>query len=633
MRLPLAVLAAFAALTFVTTATAQPVRKDVIWARTTAGAPLTLDGVLDESAWALAESVKINFNFDSGEPGSGWKIESGGLPRDSVRATLRMLTVGDEIWLGVTVRDSSVGGSPDFNRFDGFLMSLKDHRNGGAPAGPQEHLYSWWYPDTTVQANSPGVSPGFIGVWSNFPPGSPRTPEQIANWDARTVVNGLSNSDAVIDQGYTVEMKFKVSALGYDLLAPAGDAVEWSISIYDCDWYWPQNIFRFSAYRTWLQGPWGNSLGYHQMRVQSRPDVTVNSGPVPVIGPDLIVPNGAGYPSPTIDGALTDAVWQTAPSIDIRYGDDALRQSYPGMGKWRSWQYQATVNGGEAAVIDPADATVKYFFRDDSLYLGFDARDLVVQSVNAYDRWDGFTVGIYERTRRSTVDHNLQTRRLAFRVGPTGQAQLEEYLPALVDSGGAQVAMLMRAGTTVDTLGLQADNGYTAELKLVLPKLSYPVGRGDGALWFSITHHDADSFTPFTDSYGTRTWWQAEYDNTCCPAAAYMDPNTFVTGVGDGGVEVAGGYRMLGQYPNPTRIASTLRFALPVDTDVTLELYDLQGRQVSSRPLGLRQAGTQTALLTRSGLGDGLFFYRLRLADPQTGAQRASLAGKVMFID
>ncbi len=633
MKFPIAALALVAAMTLTIAADAQPVRKDVIWARTTNGAALTLDGALSEPAWALAESIQINFNFDSGEPGSGWKIESGGLPRDSVRATIRLLTVGDEIWLGATVRDSSVGGSIDFNRFDGFLMAIKDHRNGGAPAGPQEHLYSWWYPDAGIQPSAPGISPGFIGVWSNFPPGTPRSPEQIQNWDAVTVVNGLSNSDAVIDQRYTVEMKFKVSALGYDLARPEGDIVEWNLSIYDCDWYWPQNIFRFTAYRTWLQGPWGNSLGYHQVRIQSRPDITVASGPVPVIGADLIVPNGGGFPAPVIDGRLTDAVWQRAPSIDIRFGDDALRQSYPGMGKWRSWQYQATVNGGEAAVIDPGDATVKYFFREDSLYLGFDVRDLVVQSVNAFDRWDGFTVGIYERTKRGPVDKTLQTRRLVLRVGPTGQAQLEEYLPALRDSGGAEVAMSMNVGTTVDTLGLQADNGYQAELKLVLPKLSYPVGRGDGALWFSITHHDADSFTPFTDSYGTRTWWQAEYDNTCCPVVAYMDPNSFVTDVGDGGGSVATGFRMLGQYPNPTRVASTLRFAMPVDADVRLELYDLQGRQVSSRSLGVRQAGTQTALLTRAGLGDGLYFYRLRLADPNTGALRASLAGKVMFID
>ena len=39
---------------FACAASAQPVRKDAIWARSTNGAPITLDGVLNEPAWAVA---------------------------------------------------------------------------------------------------------------------------------------------------------------------------------------------------------------------------------------------------------------------------------------------------------------------------------------------------------------------------------------------------------------------------------------------------------------------------------------------------------------------------------------------------------------------------------------------------
>ena len=38
-------------------ALAQAPRKDFIWARSTAGASITLDGVLNEPAWAKADSV------------------------------------------------------------------------------------------------------------------------------------------------------------------------------------------------------------------------------------------------------------------------------------------------------------------------------------------------------------------------------------------------------------------------------------------------------------------------------------------------------------------------------------------------------------------------------------------------
>ena len=81
------------------------------------------------------------------------------------------------------------------------------------------------------------------------------------------------------------------------------------------------------------------------------------------------------------------------------------------MGPWRSGQYQPPVNGGLAAVLDPGDATVKYFFKNDSLYLGFDVRDAVVQHHPVFDRWDGFIVTVNDRTIRGP-DNNLIGRRL-----------------------------------------------------------------------------------------------------------------------------------------------------------------------------------------------------------------------------
>ena len=51
-------------------AAGQTPREDAIWARSTGGAPITLDGVLDEPAWALAESVVIEYPVNAGLPGS-----------------------------------------------------------------------------------------------------------------------------------------------------------------------------------------------------------------------------------------------------------------------------------------------------------------------------------------------------------------------------------------------------------------------------------------------------------------------------------------------------------------------------------------------------------------------------------
>lgn len=624
-----------AGLLLAATAVAQPPRQDAIWARSTAGAAITLDGALNEPVWAQAESKAIVWGSDAGIPGSGFKFEGGFPPTDPTNATLRFLTVGNTLYMGIVLPDASIGGSKNFNRFDGLLMSVKDHLSANRPAPPAEHFYVWWNNDPAATDPQPvGQQPAFAGgPFAANPSYSPRTPQQIAAWDAVTIVNGITNDDTHgADVSWTVEMKFDLSATGYDITVPGGDVVEFNISIYDCDNYWPLVPINLAANRIWWQGPWGNALGYNEVRIHCRPDVTVNSPTLPYLAPELVVPNGQLFASPAIDGLLSDAVWAHAPSFDIRYGDQVLRDGYPGVLKWRSGQYQPTVNGGLAAILDPGDCTVKYFFRDDSLFFGFDVRDGVVQSYPLTDRMDGFVVGIYDRTARESFDNTLQPRRLTFDVGPTGQARTGDYLTTLVNNGGARVRLNLNAGTVLDTTAANVDAGYTAELVLDLTKLGYAPGRGDGLVFFNVNHYDGDSFVPFTDSYGTRTWWAAEYDNSCCPPWGYMDPYENVLLDAPRPRPLASGDVLLGNAPNPFRTGTTLRYRLATEARVRLEVFDPQGRVVQRRDLGLQDAGERLAPLLGLDAATGVYPYRLRVLDPASGVERAALAGRLLVV-
>ena len=616
-----------------TSALAYPPRPDIIWARVATGATITLDGKLDEPAWAQAETKTIQYRVPGGTgiPGSGYQEEGGLLATDTMKAVLKFLVIGNQLYMGCKVFDKSIGGSTQFNRFDGLLMNLRNHAAGTYPAPDAEYFYSWWHPENPA-LNNPGSMPGFRG----FPWGSTdttaRTPAQIAAWDAATTVQGTSNTDAgPADTSYTVEMRFNLTPMGYDVTQPQGDIVEWNISIYDTDWFWPIDFTRFSVNRTWWEGPWGNVGWYHEVRICSRPDVTTLSGPVPVVPPELIVPNASGFQSPTIDGALTEPVWASAPHFDIRYGDDDLRASYPGVARWRAGQFQPTVNGGQAAVIDPGDCTVKYFFKEDTLFLGFDVRDQVVQYHPLIDRWDGFIVSINGRDSLNR-DRVLIPRRLSFQVGPDGKALAQDYLPFLRDSlHGAKVQIHLNPGTVVDTIGDIPDNGYQAELALDLTKLGYPHGRGDGLVFLGIDLLDGDSFLPITDSYGTRTWWFRQFEGENSSCWGYLDPTVGVTAVGDG-PEVAAPLKLLGAQPNPFRRMTTLRFSLPQASRVGLSVYDLQGRVVMHRDLGQRAAGDQSYSLDATGLGSGLYFYRLQLVNAGTGLSSGALNGRMMLV-
>ncbi len=604
-------------------------RADVIWARRSP-TPITVDGVLNEPSWAQAESKLVEYGVDNGIPGSGWKLESAApgiiFPTDRVRATVRFLVFQNQLYMAATVPDSSIGGSEIFNRFDGLLMGIKDHADAPAhPKSPAEYFYSWWNPEDP-DPQPPGQLPNFRGKWGQDSTGF-RDSTDVANWNAVTVVNGLSNSDGTIDQGYTVEMRFNLTPMGYNVTQPNGDVIEFNISIYDCDWFWPL-ILKFASVRTWWQSPWGNAAWYNEVRIYARPDVTTASGPVPPDGFDLGIPE-LSEAAPTINGTLTEPIW-TSPNIydfDIRWDDNALRNTYPETGPYRAGQFQPSVHGGQAFILDPADCTVKTFLKGSTLYLGFDVRDAVVQFHPDVDRWDGFIVTLNDRVVRGP-DNELKGYRFAFRVAANGTGDPEDDLPAFITAGDAQLALALKAGTTVDTLGTNVDTGYTAELSFDLTALGYPVHPLYAAVYIGVDHLDGDSFLPVTDSYGTRTWWFREYPGQCCPAIAFLQP---IPATDAPDLVEAGGAAFARVLASPSSRPG-VEYSIPDWNQVFLDVFDITGRLVESRPLGLQGPGVRRVDLNREAHASGVYLYRMKLVDPSSGALKDELHGKAVLV-
>jgi hypothetical protein len=74
-----------------------------------------------------------------------------------------------------------------------------------------------------------------------------------------------------------------------------------------------------------------------------------------------------------------------------------------------------------------------------------------------------------------------------------------------------------------------------------------------------------------------------------------------------------------------------VRIQLAQASRVVLETYDVAGRKVLEQNLGVRAAGTDQIVVPRAD-GPGLLFYRLRVSDPVTGAERTTLSGKLTFV-
>ena len=64
-------------------------------------------------------------------------------------------------------------------------------------------------------------------------------------------------------------------------------------------------------------------------------------------------------------------------------------------------------------------------------------------------------------------------------------------------------------------------------------------------------------------------------------------------------------------YPNPAHEQLNLRYTLENSTAVTINLYDMNGRLVSSESKGTQTAGAQQSTLSLSGIPAGM--YRVEL--------------------
>ena len=64
-------------------------------------------------------------------------------------------------------------------------------------------------------------------------------------------------------------------------------------------------------------------------------------------------------------------------------------------------------------------------------------------------------------------------------------------------------------------------------------------------------------------------------------------------------------------YPNPFNPTTTLSFAIPVDSEVSLSIYNLQGRQVSTLIDGNMEAGYHSVVWNADAQASGVYFVKM----------------------
>ena len=78
--------------------------------------------------------------------------------------------------------------------------------------------------------------------------------------------------------------------------------------------------------------------------------------------------------------------------------------------------------------------------------------------------------------------------------------------------------------------------------------------------------------------------------------------------------------------PNPFQSATQVRYALARSADVTVRVFDMQGRQLEAMPQGLQSAGAHAVDFDAAGLASGTYLSQVWVDGRLAGVQRMTLA-------
>ena len=85
-------------------------------------------------------------------------------------------------------------------------------------------------------------------------------------------------------------------------------------------------------------------------------------------------------------------------------------------------------------------------------------------------------------------------------------------------------------------------------------------------------------------------------------------------------------------YPNPFNSTTTIEYALPFASEVSMNLYNLSGRMIETLVNDRLQAGVHRVTLDAGNMASGLYFVKLRAPLSKGGERGDPATTKIMLV-
>jgi hypothetical protein len=145
------------------------------------------------------------------------------------------------------------------------------------------------------------------------------------------------------------------------------------------------------------------------------------------------------------------------------------------------------------------------------------------------------------------------------------------------------------------------------------------VNDGPFLLWQKSTPANEGRFVGHPDS--TYSFFSVAHDavGNSEPIKTEADASTTITvSTEDGVADMPIQFELFQNYPNPFNPSTTINFALPEQSDVTIRIYDVTGRRIATLLNENRPAGYHNIVWDAGSVASGTYFYRIKAGEFST---------------